>query len=1032
MTSIKKLKKFIKNAPIKSDAVMNQKILSELLEEIPDKPYIRSIIMKNLSLKLGIAAIIIIAFVFIFVMVTPNHDNGELKPVPVEIPQELASMSVEELLALHYHPEKSSYDPNLIRAALTQALDKMDSKQVLAAAKVFAGLDRPQGARGGGRGGMRAPTDEVGGTISGSAYPVTADISKYNWMPLYNFLVNKQRYDHVVEETPNLYVNCRLLKVTINVDDIIQALVKKWEIRTEWMDEKYRATVQLEVIDTSPKNAIKKGRIITVPTLIVKGQLESLKIGSQYYIGMLQTKSGIGFLPYLRGIFEIKPTAETDMSATRFWVFLCDTQDILLFSNKPKENVIDYWKSVLSTENYEMALTFMNIMPKELMPGEIVRDTIVERLLNENTYEKAFDYLAMLPDEFIPAQAIVDVIEQKYQSLAVQLQQNNAVGMSGQPAGYNPRTSILNIEKTASLLFRSGDKDSIKRMVALLEQDRNYSNEGGIFWTSVSYLRQTNRPFTIQLLIALEKDNPGNLFVNIYKKYKDNPLITKVYESSSDFANELMSIILGQVEKPVDEETYSMVVDTLENLSTYQINTTETIKKMWTILNSGENFDIRSYLEEFFKNPDLSNIGVVRNSNNPSYADPQFDFERTALEILMQLPEDKRPTHKEQLDMLLMILKRHRDNNSCIYFVANTLGYIVKKGDIDAIPVLSELLLNEKVLHWDVPNIITSCIPDPAFIPVLKQALKIKFNPDLLKLLVVCGDKEGALSIARQQKETNGVTLNALFSAGHEDTAIQLALERLKTPIRSDNRNNTMQDIRQLPEIISLLGKSGRKELIAIIEPYTDAEFVNNFTRGTPGISGGRELQETAIMALARIGGKEAIDRLRYIYETNEDIYMRHIAALSLYYLGDDTGWSIIEPLINNTYIEHSEVAIQLERNFSMSSILQHPITRGLLGSERTEALLIEKMRNYLDLDQYALFVDPGNKNETTKFFEKYKSEIMPILIDQLSSPSAVTRAASIDFLRKITGKDFGFQPKIQYSQKQIIQQWKDYIKREY
>ena len=884
-------------------------------------------------------------------------------------------------------------------------------------------------------GGMVIASERVGGFGGGSRreYPITANINEYNWLPLYYFLTNKHQLGDMVQENPNLFVNCRLLKVTINVDDIIQALVKKWEIRTEWMDEKYRAKVQLEVIDTSPKDVLKTGEIVEIPILIEKGQLDSLKIGGQYYIGMLQRENSLEFLPYLRGVFEVKANDETDMAATCFWILLRDTQDILLFGNAPKQEAIDYWASVLNTENYEMALTYFNIMPKEFTPNEIVRDTIVEKLLNENTYEKAFDYLAILPDEFIPAQAIVDVIEQKYQSRIAELQQNNTETGTGQPTGYNPRTSILNIEKPVGLLLRSGDNNSIERIITLLEEDRNYSNEGGLFWTSARYSRQINRPSTIKLLIAMEKDNPGNLFVNIYDKYKDDPLITKVYESSSEFANELLSIILDQVNKPVDENTYSMVLEMLDNLSTYKIDKAEVIKKIWTILSTSESYDIKSYLKDFIANPDFSSIGIELVSDFPSYADPQFDFEQAAVDVLMNLPADKQLSHKEQLDMLLILLKRHRDNDSCMYYVANILGDIVKENDTDAIPVLSELLTNPENIHWDVPNIITSKIPDPAFIPVIKQALEKKFNNDLLNLLVVCGDKEGAFSIANQQTQISGSRLNALFNAGNEDTAIQLALERLANPIKSNDSREINQEIRQLPEIISVLAKSGRKDIVSAIEPYTDADFIKSLTTTNLSSLTAREVQETAIMTLARIGSKEAIDKLVNIYETNEDIYMRHIAAMSLYYADDYTGWPIIEPLINNTYVEHGEIAIELERNLSVSSILQQPIARGLLGSDRTYALLIEKMRNYIDsFDQYALFVDPGNKDETTEFYEKYKSEILPILLDKLSSPSAIERDAAVGFLRKITGQNFGFNPRIQYSQEKIIQQWRDYIEREY
>ena len=101
---------------------------------------------------------------------------------------------------------------------------------------------------------------------------------------------------------------------------------------------------------------------------------------------------------------------------TRLWTFFCDTQDVLLYGNKPKQNVLDYWASLINSESFEMAMTYMKILPRDEVPGEAGRDTVVQLLLNEDSLDRAFNYLEILPDEFVPAKEIVDAVEKRYQN----------------------------------------------------------------------------------------------------------------------------------------------------------------------------------------------------------------------------------------------------------------------------------------------------------------------------------------------------------------------------------------------------------------------------------------------------------------------------------------------------------------------------------------------------------------------------------------------------------------------------------------
>ena len=174
--------KFYRKAAVNTNPQVDKAVLNRILKACGKTSQTKTMqngvgkIMKKLPIKISIAAAIIIVSVIFYVKVNQRNDNNKPAPLAIVIPQELTSMSVEDLLALNYHPEKSSYDPNLVQAALKQALDKMDSIQVMAVARAFGGLDVSQGR--GARGQILA-TERVGGFGGGVGreYPVTADIS---------------------------------------------------------------------------------------------------------------------------------------------------------------------------------------------------------------------------------------------------------------------------------------------------------------------------------------------------------------------------------------------------------------------------------------------------------------------------------------------------------------------------------------------------------------------------------------------------------------------------------------------------------------------------------------------------------------------------------------------------------------------------------------------------------------------------------------------------------------------------------------
>jgi hypothetical protein len=391
-----------------------------------------------------------------------------------------------------------------------------------------------------------------------------------------------------------------------------------------------------------------------------------------------------------------------------------------------------------------------------------------------------------------------------------------------------------------------------------------------------------------------------------------------------------------------------------------------------------------------------------------------------------------------------MIYNRHKtlNVNGRTDLFLQTCNKILQKEDTECIPALSEIL-NTESFKWNVCNVITNRMPDPALIPAIKEAIindaknvrpGREFSRDLLKILLLCGDKKGAITTAKELNELDSSLLNLLYDSGEHEYAIQLAIEQIEKPIRTDSSNNYSDDIEFNTGIMLLLGKSGRTNLAPYIESYTDDKFLENlrhvdFDKNAISITRKdylfNSLQSNAIMALARLTGKDAIPRLRHIYQTNDDFNLKYLAAVCLYYVGDNTGWELIEPLIEDPYFSGS-VAESIH-GISINTILYEPITR-YLQSKRTYALLLKRMKNYFSNDdRYALF-----NQGASDFLSSNKKEIMHILVNHLNSPYAIERSAAIVCLREITGQNFGFQPKKQFGQEESIRNWKNYIEQEY
>ncbi|MHC4648144.1 MAG: HEAT repeat domain-containing protein, partial [Planctomycetota bacterium] len=285
--------------------------------------------------------------------------------------------------------------------------------------------------------------------------------------------------------------------------------------------------------------------------------------------------------------------------------------------------------------------------------------------------------------------------------------------------------------------------------------------------------------------------------------------------------------------------------------------------------------------------------------------------------------------------------------------------------DNQFIPFLAEILAR----HPQVPRLIAERIPDPCLAPLLRQALENKYTGDLVW---------------------------ALYASGREQEAVEIAGDHVRDYLDNQNRAELAAGPHySMWRTIWLLGISGSQAPTDLIEALTyDDAF-----------SGPRanHLQAAAVMAFARAGADRAIERLRALYAT-DDYYVRIAAAVSLYYLGDDTGYDLLQHFINHTERTVPEIEKYWARDmWNLHTRWGKPFHEALLylRSPQTEELFLQRLRNGVRrADMQALAIAQARK-----------PQVLPILVEHLTSPNRVTRRDANEMLKRLTGRNFEFNP---------------------
>lgn len=419
-------------------------------------------------------------------------------------------------------------------------------------------------------------------------------------------------------------------------------------------------------------------------------------------------------------------------------------------------------------------------------------------------------------------------------------------------------------------------------------------------------------------------------------------------------------------------------------------------------LKEDDYLDMRSSLENYLNDPNQN--GTDQGSTHRNL----FQSEQNAFKSLGNLPDFARPSHEEMINYLVLIYERNKGNDSCKNFTINTLREILEPSDTQCLPILSELLLMDKP-HFAIPEIIINRMPDPSLVPAIRTVI----------------------SSNTFDRSSAGQLLEALYVCGQEDEAITMSLEILSESVREDSSRNMLSDLARNAALVLFLGKTQRTELIPVIEEYTNNDYIKKYMGFYNDLAGILvdftldELRQNAIMALAYLGDKASVKKLREIYNTTDDIRVKLVSAVGLYYNGDKTGYKLLRCIVEGTYFSVPDIAIRWGHDISDGTVFQD-IIKSYLRNELTDALWLEKLTYYIDRADAEIMSDT---NIESGFFKDHRREILDIVVEQLDNRNLATRQFAQEILQKVTGQYFGFDSgRYAGQQEEIIQRWREYL----
>jgi HEAT repeat protein len=616
-----------------------------------------------------------------------------------------------------------------------------------------------------------------------------------------------------------------------------------------------------------------------------------------------------------------------------------------------------------------------------ILPSDQILNYWLAKLQSDDMTDcfTAVEYFNTLPEPIAPQELVIDAMERFLSGRIADSKENSEpIGSTRYDLDASLRRSCFAVE-TLDLLTQVADGPTVDRMLALYEQ--SLSTSGNVFYEELAGWARNGGSLrdTVVRMFRLTLKRPGpqrrERFLSLCSL-----LLERVRQFAEDPRDErrahLQEEHIEELRKTKGEDIDQLLIEMLEEPAKFGISDSGLFGLLSTVLAQRALPEFGAHLERFLADPGMSK--TLENSDDWWYADKA-----------MRIYTEKTMPRKQAIQYLVDL---HEQGKISIDPVIDLMNENLEPGDTEFIPFLSEAV---KADWWMAPILAAEVLPDPCLVPALKEALE-------------------------REEPGRGMLLQALFASGEEKESIEMALAFIQQYVNQQEHETAGKpyDGYDLRATIKFLGASGEVSAIPAIE-----HFLPDHDMDEPLSGSINEAWNTAIQALARLGGESAVPRLRQLYQS-EDVLVRILAAVSLYYLGDDTGYELLEHFVNGTQRSLPEVEMHLGRNWSLEEAFYMPLL--YLRSPHTDALLLESLHHHGFPHEGIGGTGNVSRYYAYAFAKEYKSQILPILVEQLASRH---RRTAKSLLQRLTRQNFGFDAdKYVLQQTEAIDRWRSYV----
>lgn len=1000
--NISKIERLAKDIRVSKTAIDHERILASAnaalqnsiqnrSSEPESEPTTGRTILLNRITKLTAVAAVIVA---VGVMYWLIHDREEVEVKEVEIPAALAQMPRANLFTLYLGRSETSFDREIVGVALRKSFDEVSLRDIASPA-----VNKAEAI-----GGTKAARSELALALREGVNPrmaVSRIVEECN-------VITHVRIEQVTADDDDL--TAALLQqyldefldqqtaaaeaegVKVDRDDIrnecIQTLVKDYpnvNFSTEDFGQRIRATVQLQVIGSHPLLPAGSDPRLTIYPVLHTERIHLLEEGKEYLIALMHQEGSYWLLPENLGVFPVDPENETVRAMIREEPPMNHRGNTLGLNED--DNSTEFTRASMAFDEAWLFVTDLyDAIHGDGQPSPKAREYWLAMLQSEKFLESwtALEYFSTLRAPTVDPGLIMNAVDRHLCRPHTDYDPNEV-------SSFQHTTFLVDAIRVLMLV---ADEPTVDRMITLYEQDTSSSDEG---LYEIRDLEGALVEKMLRLSLVFEGPKRYERFLTVFSAIFDR----KEYGSIEHELKVLPDILDDLEGEEIDRLAWEMAIDPAGfGIADLDL---DICRILWNVAALRASPQFGAYIEQALANP--GSVSIQLNDDDKLSQEDIVELAQYALHVYIVAARAKGYlSRREAIDKLI---EQHRLGNASIRnnntSIVGSIAAMIEPEDTDYIEFFAEVLEGKDLYY------------DHGLVSIILTAERL-YDPSLI----------GPVQEAIKNRGLSGRLLEILYASGAKTEALALALSPLEKLVQNDPqwRKSVRRwyEFEDLASLISFLGTTEDPSLTPVVEQFIGGEVFERLCKDYT--DGAIELQRAAVLALGRLGGDAAILRLRELYASN-DSYIRILSAMALYYLGDDTGRELVEHFVKHTERSLPDVEMHWDSHYGCDDLFRVPLM--YLRSPRTDAILIESLNHFHH--PFGTNRCGGNYGYGFAFLKQYKYETLPIIVEQLTSPSRKVRESANGILRDITGQDFGFnKDTFAGQQDDIIERWRMYI----